>query len=137
MVASSPRPDSEVQPVRRFDQKGVVRPRPEQIPEVARRDEAPGIAIVLIAALSPNQENGRARPVLPPRYRARMQLLDVEARIVRGEREGPIAVLVSGGAWRRELAQSEVSYRRQEWLGVKLQRHGRRRCVVEPAGEAE
>src|SRR5205085_10452303 len=87
--------------------------------------------------LSPNDKECRPRTVLPARHRARVQLLDVEARVLGRERVRAVSILVPGCAWVSQLAQSEVTPSRQERLGVALQRERRRRRVVEPAGEAE
>src|SRR5687767_1889721 len=70
---------SVIEPVRRLDQERVVRVQCEQILEVPRSVERRGLVDVAEPALLPHEEDRRARAILPPHDRVRVQLLVVEA----------------------------------------------------------
>src|SRR5690606_22315879 len=86
----------QAEPVACLDQERVVRPRPEQVAVVAPEVERSGVAEVL-AALLPDEEEHRARAVLPAQHGVGPELLEVEV-VGRRIRVGREAVRVALGA---------------------------------------
>src|SRR4051812_24094470 len=76
------------QPVVHFYEKDVVRVRREQRGAVAGEVEIAGVRELVTARLGPDEEERRARPVLPAIHDVAEQRARVEARVVEGEGRG-------------------------------------------------
>ena len=117
-----------VEPVAELHEEDVARGRREQAAEVAAEAEVALVA-VLLAALLPDDEQRRARPVFPAQHVGRAERAVVEVGIA-GVGVGLEAVGVGGGAAVRELAEALIAPGRHERLGVALERQRRRHGVV-------
>src|SRR5712691_8043063 len=68
-----------IEPVREFHQEPVVGPQIEQVVHVATEAARPLDPRGPLATLTPHDEQGRPRPVLPAEHDIRAELLEVEA----------------------------------------------------------
>src|SRR5712691_5827994 len=68
-----------IEPVREFHQEPVVGPQIEQLVHVATEAARPLDPRGPLATLTPHDEQGRPRPVLPAEHDIRAELLEVEA----------------------------------------------------------
>src|SRR5688572_22293019 len=94
---------SQAHPPARLHQEGIRRVRPEQVFHVAPQLERATVDALLLAALRPDEEERRARAILPPHDRVRPELLRVEPPRVLLEGERTVAVVVVVGARIGEL----------------------------------
>src|SRR5690606_3305146 len=110
---------------------------PEQVAAVTGEVELVRSLVCPLPPLAPDEEDCRARPVLPAEHRVRAELHEAEATGIALAGEWLIAVRIAGRARVVEFAPVAVGAGAHERLGVELERKRRREGVVQPGRKAQ